>query len=79
MPSTCLDIYAHLFNTFAACVFSEIRLEGGNSSEEGRVEVCIGGDWGTVCDDSWSTEEANVVCSQLGFSNLGTMLNYYNS
>lgn len=37
----------------------------------GRVEVCIGGTYGTICDDGWGNEEASVICKQMGFSSYG--------
>ena len=38
------------------------------SLTRGRVEVCIGGRYGAVCDEYWDYEDASVACSQLGFS-----------
>ena len=37
----------------------------------GRVEVCVGGRFKTVCGEHWNHQGASVVCSQLGFARYG--------
>ena len=53
------------------CRSGDLRLGGGQSENEGRVEVCVEGFWGTVCDGGWGQREAVVVCRQSGFGAKG--------
>ena len=45
-----------------------VRLVGGNTDNEGRVEVYYSNTWGTVCDDAWGQTDSDVVCQQLGYT-----------
>ena len=57
-----------------------VRLVDGAHMNEGRLEVCISGQWGTVCndgpteDDGFDIDAARVVCRQLGIPEDGEIL-----
>ena len=61
------------FSTFGyvACEDGDIRLVNGSSEREGRVEVCYGNVYGTVCDDQFGLLDAHVVCRYLNYTDAG--------
>lgn len=72
----------------ADCSTGDMRLVGGQTEREGRVEICqqyeihTPGDsdthfesvWGTVFDNQWSSTHTKVLCRYLGFAETGEIL-----
>ena len=44
-----------------------VRLVGGHTVREGRLQVNVDGQWGTVCDFGWTIDSASLACQQMGF------------
>ena len=61
---SCLDGRTEASN----CSDGELRLSGAALTNQGRLEVCVNGAWGSVCDSQgvFTTDEAKVACRQLG-------------
>ncbi|XP_037833612.1 lysyl oxidase homolog 3B isoform X1 [Kryptolebias marmoratus] len=63
---------------------NSIRITGGRTRYEGRVEVLSSDSngtqsWGLICGENWTTKEAMVACRQLGlgYANQGLQETWY--
>ena len=66
--------YSQLITSHAnivGCAEGEVRLAGGDTTREGRVEICLDNEWGTVCDQMWDATDAAIVCRQLQLASVG--------
>ena len=80
--------------TYSNCSDGDLRLAGGLTDYQGRVEICINRLWGSICYSSsgyrysnyWDINDGRVVCRNLGHQELGIIFivhnldnNYYNA
>ena len=48
--------------TVASCKNGDLKLVGGRSEDEGRLEVCFDQRWGTINGDGWTHADTQVAC-----------------
>ena len=65
--SVCLKKF--VFRNINTYISDVVRLRGGNSAREGRVELIINEKWVAVSHYYWNRNGADVVCKQLGYVN----------
>ena len=52
------------------CIEGDIRLADGGPNR-GRIEVCIYEQWNSLCSETWTARNTEVVCRQLGYASTG--------
>ena len=67
----CVLLMSFWCTNLGDCVSGDVHLLDGSESSNGRVEVCVNGQWFDVCDNGWTDEDAEVVCTQLGLPKAG--------
>ena len=58
------------------CTEGDVRLVRGAQDRQnrGQVEFCKSSRWGLVCQDHWDSNDATVVCRQLGYNVTGNFI-----
>ncbi|CAL1529647.1 unnamed protein product [Lymnaea stagnalis] len=70
-PDICADAVEKPPETIPSSSDLYVRLISGSNAYEGTVEVYFNGQWGSICDDQWTTNDAKVVCNMLGYEGNG--------
>ena len=80
--------YSSFSSRTVSCIDGSVRLRNPDAVSEstlpeydlikeqvsrGVVELCVNGDFGSLCDSGWDDHDASVVCRQLGFSPHGAI------
>ena len=53
------------------CDHGALRLANSLVVGSGRVEICLGNRWGTICNGRFDETDAAVICRQLGYQSEG--------
>lgn len=65
----CTDSHMSLFA-------GNVKLNGGPTRCEGRVEYFDNNQWGTICSEAWDLNDASVVCKQLDCGKAHTIVRH---
>ena len=66
-PFCLFDFLCHMFAFVSGCFEGEILpLVGGASSQQGFVQICVGGNYHPVTMTTFNVEEAAVICRTMG-------------
>ena len=71
------DVFTFFIKDTGTCKEGSIQLVDGIIENEGRVEICANGVWGSICDDGWDATDAHIVCTQQGHPDLGIFCNLH--
>lgn len=83
MPSHFYAVSVSLLYVTVACDGGYVKLVNPEPRDRevvkdtlvtGRVEMCLDGEFRSICDEHWTNQEASVLCMELGFSEEGKKL-----